>query len=167
MAAGAEHDELDAAAGDACGGERARRRHVGEFFQADVGNSPLANPGATDDPFVARVEQAGKIVMVEHRRRQAFAPAGHGRVDHNDAPSCFVRIAGCRYNPQPELCRAAPRRFLKMQTPAATGAPPARHLRDLVDYALILCLMVSSAVAAAAAAAPVPTDKASGDAGNS
>ena len=94
MTAGAEHDELDAAAGDCGGGERARRRDVRELLQADVGNAPLADAGAADDPIVAGVEQAREIVIAEHRRRQALAPAGDGRVDHSHAPLMLERIAG-------------------------------------------------------------------------
>jgi len=52
-----------------------------------VGNAPLVDAGAADDPFVAGVEEAREIVIAEHRRRQALAPAGDGRVGHCDAPS--------------------------------------------------------------------------------
>jgi len=70
VAAGAKHDELDAAAGNRRGGERARRRYVRELFQADVGMAPLVDARAADDPFVAGVEEAREIVIAEHRRRR-------------------------------------------------------------------------------------------------
>src|SRR4029077_19255580 len=99
------------APGQPRGGEGARRRDVGELFESDVRDAPLAYPGAAEGPLIARVENRGQIVVAEHRRWEALAPAGDRRVDHATrlvnltGPVCLgldgvVRIAVRRYNPQ-------------------------------------------------------------------
>src|SRR6202023_3445532 len=58
------------------------RSHPGELLEPHVGDAPLADAGAADDPLVAGIENGGQVVVGEDRRWQALAPAGNRRVYH-------------------------------------------------------------------------------------
>src|SRR5579872_3357873 len=50
-----------------------------------MGNAALTDASATDDPFVARIQDGGEILVRQYHRRQAFAPAGDRCVFHERA----------------------------------------------------------------------------------
>jgi hypothetical protein len=82
MTAGAENDQLNAAAGEARGGQCPRRRNIAELFEPDVRDAPLMDPRAADNPLVSGVEHAREVVVGEYGRGQALTPAGDRRIGH-------------------------------------------------------------------------------------